>query len=106
MTLERVPIYNVQYSITDSRSVIESFIGKQDKRINSCTVRVTSDSDEVVIVVYIDTLDKRSSVVAHEAFHAAGYILDEIGYTYSLERDEPFAYLIAWFVEQINKTIS
>ena len=103
MTFERVPIYNVQYLITDSLSVIKSFIGYEPT--NSCTARVTSE-DECVIVIYIDSLDKRSSVIAHEAFHAAGYILSEVGYIYSIERDEPFAYLIEWFVNSINKVIA
>ena len=43
--------------------------------------------------------------IAHEAFHAAFRILDRAGVKPDVNNQEPFAYLLSWVVDAVNKTV-
>lgn len=40
-------------------------------------------------------------VIAHEALHIAGFIMDKVGVKYKFRNDEPFTYLIGWVVDEV-----
>lgn len=43
------------------------------------------------------------SLIAHEAFHAACFILNHIGMQLTRESEEAYAYLIGYLVDEIHK---
>lgn len=46
---------------------------------------------------------KRGDWIAHEAAHVALYIYHEIGASAEFENQEPFAYLVGWVYECVDK---
>ncbi len=58
--------------------------------------------------VFLNPNNTRSKVtrgvVAHEAVHAANFILEDRGVIADFVNDEPQAYLMGWIVDQIYKT--
>ena len=56
-------------------------------------------------VQYIVCLDKNpsNSLIAHECVHLVNSFFNDWGIKLDVENDEPQAYLMGWFVEQIDK---
>ena len=51
--------------------------------------------------------NKRPSpeVVAHECLHAVGNILHSRGVLYDIGNDEPYTYLLTWFIKAVNQVM-
>lgn len=43
------------------------------------------------------------SIIAHEAVHLTSYLFKDIGCKLDAKNDEPQAYMVGWFYEQIDK---
>lgn len=43
------------------------------------------------------------SIIAHEAVHLTSYLFKDIGHNVDTVNDEPQAYMVGWFYEQIEK---
>ena len=44
-----------------------------------------------------------NSLIAHEATHLTNILFKDFGFKLDVDNDEPQAYLLAWFVEQIDE---
>lgn len=44
-----------------------------------------------------------AGTIAHECFHATAYVMDNIGCDLKEESEEPYAYLLGWFVDEFEK---
>lgn len=58
------------------------------------------DNGKYIIAV---TQKIKPSVIAHESFHAVGYIFEDHSIVIDIKNDEPAAYLLEWIVEQCHK---
>lgn len=47
-----------------------------------------------------------SSIIAHEAMHVVSYLFKHNGIEYSIDNDEPQAYLLGWIVKQCDKFLN
>jgi len=45
------------------------------------------------------------SILCHEAFHAASYLLDEIGCELDVSSEESYAYVLSYIVEEFLKKV-
>ena len=41
--------------------------------------------------------------IAHEAVHAAHFLLKDVGVKITPDNDEPLAYLVQWIVDELTK---
>ena len=44
-----------------------------------------------------------TGIIAHEAFHAANFLLNRRGHKFSYDNDEAHAYLVEWIAEEVQK---
>ena len=49
--------------------------------------------------------DCKPDLIAHEAVHIANYIYKNAHIKHDFDNDEPFAYLVAWVVGEIHKSL-
>lgn len=58
------------------------------------------------VVIFLSKNDKLThGILAHEALHAANSILDDIGYKFNPDDDEPICYLLTWIIDEAYKFI-
>ena len=98
----RVPIYNqfkVTFVITED---INSYYTKVTREKYNSNPKGMFFAREGVIYICIKP-DVSSGIVAHECFHATAYIMDIIGVELKGEGEEPYAYLLGWFVDEFDK---
>lgn len=46
-----------------------------------------------------------SGTMAHEAVHAANTVMEYAGWKHDSSNDEPYAYLVGWIVDEVQKCI-
>ena len=64
---------------------------------------ITFETKDSIVVAFKSEVDL--SIIAHESVHICSYVFLGIDAKVELDNDEPFAYLMGWVVEQIEKTI-
>lgn len=57
---------------------------------------------KVGILILPDKIEYKD-VLAHEAVHLASYLFKMRGIRHDLDNEEPYSYLVGWFVEEIDK---
>ena len=62
----------------------------------------TFNDDSVILNI---TEDIPLEVIAHEAVHITNYVYRECNMEVDINNDEPYAYLLAWIVQQILAAI-
>ena len=72
--------------------------------VTLCNVRRKSDGNLGALIWFpklsnINNLDW----IAHESTHAALYVFAEVGATVDFENQEPFAYMVGWVFDCVNK---
>lgn len=90
-----------------------TFYSEKDKSLflkgnyDGVTCDVKDDKGKSVVLVYfIDGESANLSTVAHEAFHAADFMMDTLGMVFNKDcQNEHVAYLIGWIARCIDKTL-
>jgi hypothetical protein len=101
----KIPIYGRELRIVIADNVqtglkklgLDEFEGDE---VEACVVE---DEDGVINLVIQP--DAGVNTIAHEAFHIANGVLDDVGMKLCENSEEGYAYLIGWVAEQIEKTI-
>ena len=95
----KVPMY--QYSIVveigDVQELAKRWTADEIGRCYGVVIETGQDCSPVVIF----STDATAAVVAHECLHLTHKIFRHIGYTPSIEEDEPHAYLLSYLFEAI-----
>lgn len=111
-----VPTYNVKvqvFFLKDDKKILKKH-NKLNKKINynqennfnakAITYpRYTDKKGCNIVSILFDDKVINEGIIAHEAFHAATFILCPIDIKLSWESDEAFAYLIGYIVNEITK---
>lgn len=71
----------------------------------TCDVR-DRDGNNAVLVYFVDKESAHISNIAHEAFHAADFMMDTLGIVFNKDcQNEHVAYLVGWIARCIDKTL-
>lgn len=71
----------------------------------TCDVK-DNNGNCAVLVYFINDESASMSTVAHEAFHAADFIMDSLGVVFNKDcLNEHVAYLVGWVAKCIDKTL-
>lgn len=71
----------------------------------TCDVK-DDDGKSVVLVYFADKESANISTIAHEAFHAADFMMDTLGIVFNKDcQNEHVAYLIGWIARCIENTL-
>jgi hypothetical protein len=85
----KVPLY--------FETLIISVHKKLPNKYEAC-VELKNEGIDVKITPYIS-----ASVIAHESVHIANFIFKSIQADLDIDNDEPYAYLVGWIANEIDK---
>lgn len=91
--------FKVTFAITDDIHKYYTKVTKSSYSTNPKGMFFTQNGDLHICV----TSTASKGVIAHECFHATAYIMDTIGCELKGESEEPYAYLLGWFVDEFDK---
>lgn len=57
----------------------------------------------VVLNPNCETTNITYGIIAHEALHITGFIMNKVGLLYHPDNDEAFTYMLEWVVDEIHK---
>lgn len=89
----------------DTASLKDMFgddISDMDENTNAqveCVNIQKPDSRGGILIRFKSKADMTTSIIAHEAVHAAIHIFDYTGCCIATENQEPFAYLVGWIAD-------
>lgn len=100
-----IPIFHTKVSVVVGETD-EPFKGKKqyfsDQYLARCFFDKMQNGNKIIL---IHSKSCAMSVIAHEAIHAANFILGSIGHKADFDNDEIQAYLVQHILEPIEKKI-
>lgn len=97
----KIPIYGGRLLIyfTDN---LQSLNGKYNLgNVEGFEALSLDDGGRRYVIAFND--DPKASVIAHEAVHITNMIFKDVHVKLDINNDEPYAYLLEWVVEQVDK---
>ena len=102
-----IPIYDAMVSVVVTKEfqeeVLEAGYKEDVPETGAITLHYPDSPMNYIVVFHRETTSHGH--IAHEAFHLAGKIMQDIGFQYTREYDEPWAYLIGFIVDGLEKII-
>ena len=100
-----IPLYQSELIIIQDKNwkkINRKYNINGEKYFGAFTFRNLKKSGRMQYVVCFDS-NPSNSLIAHEATHLTNILFKDFGFKLDVDNDEPQAYLLAWFVEQIDE---
>lgn len=99
----KIPIYlgDLVIHITDSKTKASEIAGSEQYDVFAFQIRNNHEHYHIVLNPEHPTANITYGIIAHECTHAALTLFQRRGIHPDVENQEPLAYMIEWFVDQV-----
>lgn len=102
-----IPIYDAKVTVVVTKDfqekVLEAGFEGEVTPTGAITLHYPDNALYYTVIFHEETVSPGH--IAHEAFHLAGKIMEQIDYKYDRDNDEPMAYLVGFIVDGFHQII-